>query len=58
MSQSKTQIAATPAAAMPASWLRPTLVALPPLRDLTLQSGAISNITTAGGTSSGLSFLP
>ena len=45
-------------AATPAAWPRPTLVALPALRDLTLQSGVAGNITSAGGTSSGLSFLP
>jgi len=57
VSHSNNSTDVTPAAT-PAAWPRPTLVALPALRDLTLQSGVAGNITSAGGTSSGLSFLP
>ena len=57
MSHSNNSTDVTPAAT-PAAWPRPTLVALPALRDLTLQSGVAAAVTTAAGTSSGFSFLP
>ena len=55
MTQPKTNDEIVPASEPPAeTWPRPTLVALPALCDLTLQSGVTGNV----GTASLLSFGP
>ena len=52
MNDSQPQPAANEPKPTPSVWTRPTLTALPPLRDLTLQSG----IAGAGSSLSGVTF--
>jgi hypothetical protein len=57
MNESENSTPASSAAPSNVAWPRPTLVALPPLRELTLQSGTITGVNGGAGLASGtLSF--